>query len=76
MLSKRTDFDGPATGLLPLVELDAVGCTAIVRAMAVFCFFLSRAVGSSPASLLSLRLGGIVLSLQQPSRQESEVINE
>lgn len=41
ILWKCTDFDGPGVAFeLP----DADGWTAIVRATAVFCFFLSRPV--------------------------------
>lgn len=50
-----TDLEGPATALVELSGPGVVSCTAMLRASAIFCFFLSRAVDSS----LLLRLGAI-----------------
>ena len=46
-LSKRTDFEGPASGGVLEVEGPTSGWTAIVRAMSVFCFLRLRPKDSS-----------------------------
>lgn len=60
-LSKRTTLEGPAisflAGMLDLLLTLVVGCTSIVRASAVFCFFLSLPVSAGTSS--GLRFGGM-----------------
>ena len=67
-LSKRTDFEGPASGGVLREEGPASGWTAMVRAIAVFCFLRSRPEGSSADWDSFCRFGAMSKSISLHAR--------